>query len=73
MKLLKDELLESELKKVEKMLSCRVGSIWKVNCKTRTIKHIHKDYGEECRITVNRHTEQKRGIRQPDYFMIVPE
>lgn len=31
-----------------------------------------KNYEMQCRMTVSRHLEAKRGIRQPDYFMVVP-
>ncbi len=37
------------------------------------MRYLGNFYGDECKISVSFHTEFKRGIRKPDYFMIVPE
>ena len=54
------------------MLSCKVGSIWKVNRKTRKVKRVQKKYGKSY-VNVEKHAGYNKGMRQPDYFLVVPE
>jgi hypothetical protein len=49
-----------------------VGSIWKVNIKARTIKLISEHPNEKCTIPISTFTSARKGLRQPDYFIVVP-
>ena len=50
-----------------------MGSIWKVNRKTRKVKRVQKKYGSKSFVNVEKHAGYNKGMRQPDYFLVVPE
>ena len=48
-----------------------IGSIWKINTKSRTIKNVGKQYGAKCAVTLAKLCEKKKGGRIPDYFLLL--
>lgn len=44
-----------------------------MNRKTRKVKRIQKSYGLKSFVPVEKHAGFSKGMRQPDYFLIVPE
>ena len=44
-----------------------------MNRKTRKVKRVQKNYGTRSYIPVEKHAGFNKGMRQPDYFLIIPQ
>ena len=72
-KMNKKEDIKVQFQKIENFLNFKVGTIWRVNPKTKKIMYIGKNLNTKFKFTVDLLNKTKHSFRNSEYFLVVPE